>query len=55
MSGVATLTNEFVQKLNGSKTKLLDTRKTTPSLRILEKYAVTCGEDITIDLIYQME
>lgn len=43
MSGVATLTNEFVQKLNGSKTKLLDTRKTTPSLRILEKYAVTCG------------
>ena len=43
MSGVATLTNEFVQKLNGSKTKLLDTRKTTPNNRIFEKYAVKIG------------
>ena len=43
MSGVATLTNEFVQKLNGSKTKLLDTRKTSPNNRIFEKYAVRVG------------
>lgn len=43
MSGIATLTNKFVSKLNGSKTKLLDTRKTTPNLRILEKYSVKIG------------
>lgn len=43
MSGIATLTNQFVEKLDKSKTKLLDTRKTTPNLRVLEKYAVTCG------------
>lgn len=43
MSGIATLTNKFVCKLNGSKTKLLDTRKTTPNLRILEKYSVKIG------------
>ncbi|MBY0756765.1 carboxylating nicotinate-nucleotide diphosphorylase [Clostridium sardiniense] len=43
MSGIATLTREFVDKLEGSKVKLLDTRKTTPNMRIFEKYAVTIG------------
>lgn len=43
MSGIATLTNLFVSELEGSNTKLLDTRKTTPNLRILEKYAVKVG------------
>lgn len=43
MSGIATLTREFVDKIEGSKVKLLDTRKTTPNMRIFEKYAVTIG------------
>lgn len=43
MSGIATLTNLFVGELENSNTKLLDTRKTTPNLRILEKYAVKVG------------
>ena len=43
MSGIATLTNLFVKELEGSNTKLLDTRKTTPNLRLLEKYAVKVG------------
>jgi len=43
MSGVATLTYKFVSLLEGLNTKLLDTRKTTPNLRLLEKYAVTIG------------
>lgn len=43
MSGVATLTGKFVEKLTGTNTKLLDTRKTTPNMRILEKYAVKVG------------
>ena len=43
MSGIATLTRRFVNGLKGSSTKLLDTRKTTPGLRILEKYAVKTG------------
>jgi len=43
MSGVATLTSKFVEKLSGTGTKLLDTRKTTPNLRLLEKYAVKVG------------
>jgi len=43
MSGIATLTQRFVNGLRGSSTKLLDTRKTTPGLRILEKYAVKTG------------
>lgn len=43
MSGVATLTNLFVKELEGSNTKLLDTRKTTPNLRVLEKYSVNVG------------
>ncbi len=43
MSGIATLTNKYVQKLKGYKTKLLDTRKTTPNFRLLEKEAVKIG------------
>ena len=43
MSGIATLTNEFVKAVNGTKTKVLDTRKTIPGLRSLDKYAVCCG------------
>jgi nicotinate-nucleotide pyrophosphorylase (carboxylating) len=43
MSGISTLTREFVNKLQGTKIKLLDTRKTTPNLRMFEKYAVTIG------------
>jgi nicotinate-nucleotide pyrophosphorylase (carboxylating) len=43
MSGIATTTNKMVSLLDGLKTKLLDTRKTTPNLRILEKYAVMAG------------
>lgn len=43
MSGIATITSKFADKLQGSNTKLLDTRKTTPNMRILEKYAVKIG------------
>lgn len=43
MSGIATYTNSVVKLLEGSKTKLLDTRKTTPNMRIFEKYAVRVG------------
>ncbi len=43
LSGIATETHRMVQMLNGLKTKLLDTRKTTPNMRLLEKYAVKCG------------
>lgn len=43
MSGIATLTNKFVQEIKHTNTKLLDTRKTTPNLRILEKYSVKVG------------
>jgi nicotinate-nucleotide pyrophosphorylase (carboxylating) len=43
MSGIATLTNEYVRKLSGYKTKILDTRKTTPNFRLLEKEAVRIG------------
>jgi nicotinate-nucleotide pyrophosphorylase (carboxylating) len=43
MSGIATLTNEFVKAVSGTKTKVLDTRKTIPGLRVLDKYAVSCG------------
>lgn len=43
MSGIATLTNQYVQKLSGYHTKLLDTRKTTPNFRLLEKEAVRIG------------
>jgi len=43
MSGIATKTHRIVNLLNGTKTKLLDTRKTTPGLRYLEKWAVRIG------------
>lgn len=43
MSGIATYTNQVASLLKGSKTKLLDTRKTTPNMRIFEKYAVKVG------------
>ena len=43
MSGIATYTNSIVKLLEGSKTKLLDTRKTTPNMRVFEKYAVKVG------------
>lgn len=43
MSGIATYTHEIVSLLEGSKTRLLDTRKTTPNMRIFEKYAVKAG------------
>ena len=43
MSGIATYTREIADLLKGSKTKLLDTRKTTPNMRIFEKYAVKIG------------
>jgi nicotinate-nucleotide pyrophosphorylase (carboxylating) len=43
LSGMATLTAQYVQALAGTKAKLVDTRKTTPGLRSLEKYAVRCG------------
>ena len=43
MSGIATETNEVVKKIAGTKTKICDTRKTMPGLRILDKYAVRAG------------
>lgn len=43
MSGIATLTKKYTDKLKGYKTKLLDTRKTTPNFRLLEKEAVKIG------------
>lgn len=43
LSGVATLTQNFVKALNNKKITILDTRKTLPTLRALEKYAVVCG------------
>jgi nicotinate-nucleotide pyrophosphorylase (carboxylating) len=46
MSGIATLTKKYTQKLNGYHTKLLDTRKTTPNFRLLEKEAVRIGGGI---------
>ncbi|MBG9375596.1 carboxylating nicotinate-nucleotide diphosphorylase [Panacibacter sp. DH6] len=46
MSGIATLTHTYVQKLKGYSTKILDTRKTTPNFRLLEKEAVKIGGGI---------
>jgi nicotinate-nucleotide pyrophosphorylase (carboxylating) len=43
MSAIATKTNDFVKKLEGTTTKILDTRKTTPGIRALEKWAVKIG------------
>ncbi|MDX1949280.1 MAG: carboxylating nicotinate-nucleotide diphosphorylase [Rickettsiales bacterium] len=43
MSGIATLTNKFVEKTKGTKAQILDTRKTTPNLRKIERYSVWIG------------
>ena len=43
MSGIATMTDKYVQRLKGTKTNILDTRKTTPGMRMLEKEAVKIG------------
>lgn len=43
LSGIATLTNKFVERVSGTKAKIVDTRKTTPCLRFMEKYAVRIG------------
>ena len=43
MSGIATMTNRYVERLKGTNTRVLDTRKTTPGMRILEKQAVKIG------------
>ncbi|RKY89255.1 carboxylating nicotinate-nucleotide diphosphorylase [candidate division KSB1 bacterium] len=43
LSGIATLTYKFCRKVRKYNVEILDTRKTTPNMRILEKYAVTCG------------
>jgi nicotinate-nucleotide pyrophosphorylase (carboxylating) len=52
MSGIATLTRRYVDAIAGTKTKVLDTRKTIPGLRVLDKYAVRCGggENHRLDL-----
>lgn len=55
MSGIATLTKQYTKKLEGYKTKLLDTRKTTPNFRLLEKEAVRIGGGINHRLgLYDM-
>jgi nicotinate-nucleotide pyrophosphorylase (carboxylating) len=43
LSGVATLTREFVDRISGTTARIVDSRETTPGLRLLEKYAVTVG------------
>jgi nicotinate-nucleotide pyrophosphorylase (carboxylating) len=43
MSGIATLTRKFVDAVSGTKARILDTRKTVPGLRVVDKYAVRCG------------
>ena len=43
LSGIATLTRKYVESIQGTKTRILDTRKTVPGLRVLDKYAVRCG------------
>jgi nicotinate-nucleotide pyrophosphorylase (carboxylating) len=43
MSGIATLTRKFVDAVSGTKVRILDTRKTAPGLRLIDKYAVRCG------------
>jgi nicotinate-nucleotide pyrophosphorylase (carboxylating) len=47
MSGIATLTREYVRAVEGTKARITDTRKTTPGLRALEKYAVRCGGGVS--------
>jgi nicotinate-nucleotide pyrophosphorylase (carboxylating) len=43
MSGIATLTRQFVDAVTGTKARILDTRKTVPGLRVIDKYGVRCG------------
>jgi nicotinate-nucleotide pyrophosphorylase (carboxylating) len=43
LSGIATITSKYVEAVRGTRAKILDTRKTTPGMRALEKYAVACG------------
>src|SRR6202007_299959 len=43
MSGIATLTAQYVSAVAGTRARIVDTRKTTPGLRVLERYAVRCG------------
>jgi nicotinate-nucleotide pyrophosphorylase (carboxylating) len=43
MSGVATLTRQFVDAVSGTKARILDTRKTVPGLRVIDKFGVRCG------------
>jgi len=43
MSGIATLARKFVEAVHGTKARILDTRKTAPGLRVIDKYAVRCG------------
>jgi nicotinate-nucleotide pyrophosphorylase (carboxylating) len=43
MSGIATRTREYVDRVQGTGARIVDTRKTAPGLRVLDKYAVTCG------------
>src|SRR5271170_2127686 len=52
MSGIATLTRQYVDAVAGTNTTVLDTRKTIPGLRVLDKYAVRCGggENHRLDL-----
>jgi nicotinate-nucleotide pyrophosphorylase (carboxylating) len=52
MSGIATLTRQYVDAISGTKAKVLDTRKTIPGLRVLDKYSVRCGggENHRLDL-----
>jgi len=47
MCGIAVLTNQYVERVSGTKAKICDTRKTTPGMRVLEKYAVRCGGGTT--------
>ncbi len=47
LSGVATFTNAFATQVKGTKARIRDTRKTTPGLRALEKYAVVCGGGVS--------
>jgi len=43
MCGIATLTRQYVDRIQGTRARIIDTRKTVPGLRLLDKYAVTCG------------
>src|SRR5436853_7750609 len=43
LSGIATLTRQFVDAVSGTKARILDTRKTVPGLRMIDKYGVLCG------------